>query len=115
MVALGWRLPAKADPQYLVMEVANSILANGKCGLFDQNLNSAQQVMTCETFVDGMTDQSAFWAIGCPKEGQTLEEVRDLMLAQVRRLTSGQWDESLLKAILNNMKREQLQAMQSNE
>lgn len=115
MVALGWRLPAKADPQYGIITVAKQILSNGKCGLFDQNLNNAQQVMQAETFVDGMTDQSAFWAIGWPKEGQSLEEVRDLMLEQVRLLAGGEWDESLLKAILNNMKRRQLEDMQSNE
>ena len=115
MVALGWRLPAKSDPQYGLMVVANQVLCNGKCGLFDQNLNNAQQVMQSETFVDGMTDQSAFWTIGCPKDGQSLEDVRKLMMEQVRLLTSGQWDESLLKAILNNMKRSQLENMQSNE
>ena len=115
MVALGWRLPAKADPQYLVMTVANQVLNNDKCGLFDQNLNNAQQVMQSKTFMDGMTDQGAFWAIGMPKEGQTLEQVRELMLEQVRLLTSGQWDESLLKAIVNNMKRRELEDMQSNE
>ena len=115
MVALGWRLPAKSDPMYGLMVVANQVLCNGKCGLFDQNLNNAQQVMQSETFVDGMAEQSAFWAIGCPKEGQSLEEVRRLMMEQVRRLTSGQWDESLLRAILNNMKRRRLEDMQSNE
>ncbi|MGN1256369.1 MAG: insulinase family protein, partial [Bacteroidaceae bacterium] len=114
-VALGWRLPAKADPQYGIIEVAKQILSNGKCGLFDQNLNNAQQVMQAVTFSDGMTDQSALWAIGWPKEGQSLEEVRDLMLEQVRLLAGGEWDESLLKAILNNMKRRQLEDMQSNE
>ena len=115
MVALGWRLPAKADPQYGIMSVVQQILTNGKCGLFDENLNNAQQVMQAMTFLDGMTDQSAFWAIGCPKEGQSLEEVRDLMLSQVRLLAGGEWDESLLKGILNNMKRRQLEDMQSNE
>ncbi len=115
MVALGWRLPAKSDPQYLLMTVANQVLSNGKCGLFDQHLTNAQQVMQSETFVDGMTDQSAFWTIGVPKEGQSLEEVRELMMREVRLLTSGQWDESLLKAILNNMKRKELEDMQSNE
>lgn len=115
MVALGWRLPAKSAPQYQLMVVVNQVLNNGKCGLFDQNLNSAQRVMQSETFVDGMTDQSVFWAIGTPKEGQSLEEVRSLMMQQVRQLTSGQWDESLLRAILNNMKRRQLEDLQSNE
>ena len=115
MVALAWRVPAQADPQYLVMEVAGQVLNNDKCGLFDQNLNNAQQVMQSGAFLDGMTDQSALWAMGYPKEGQTLEQVRDLMLQQVRLLTSGQWDESLLKAIVNNMKRKELEDMRSNE
>ena len=115
MVALGWRLPAKADPQYLVMTVANQVLANGKCGLFDRNLNNAQQVMQCDAMLDGMTDYSAFWALGYPKEGQTLEQVRDLMMQQVRMLTRGEWDEAVLKAIVNNMKRSRLEDMQSDE
>lgn len=115
IVALGWRLPAKADPQYLVMTIANQVLSNGKCGLFDQNLNNAQKVMQSGTFMDGMTDQSAFWAIGYPKKEQTLEQVRDLMMQQVKLLTEGKWDESILTAIVNNMKRQRLEDMQSNE
>jgi predicted Zn-dependent peptidase len=49
-----------------------------------------------------------------PKEGQTLEEAKNLLMEQVNILKKGTFDESLIKAIAANYKLSRLQGLESN-
>jgi predicted Zn-dependent peptidase len=50
---------------------------------------------------------------GTPKEGQTLDEVKDLLLGQLELLKTGDFDEDLLQAVINNFKLDQYYQQQS--
>jgi predicted Zn-dependent peptidase len=52
--------------------------------------------------------------MGSPKQGQTLEEVRDLIREEVAKLRSGDFDEALLAATVNNIKLSKMRALESN-
>ena len=49
-----------------------------------------------------------------PKEGQTLDEVKHLLLSEIDKLKKGAFADDLLLSILNNYKREYYQSLQSN-
>ncbi|MBR6030729.1 MAG: insulinase family protein [Bacteroidaceae bacterium] len=98
-----------------LLEVMGEVLSNGMAGLMDLDLNKAQKVLESGAFAMENNDYSALWLYGTPKEGQTLEEVRQLMLAEVEKLKKGEWDESLLSAVVNNMKRKRLESLQDNQ
>jgi len=115
MVALAWRMPRVNDKEYDKLEVVSKLLTNGKSGLLDLDLNQTQQVMVAEGFEQGMADYSAYIAIGLPKEGQTMEQVKDLLLAEIEKLKKGDFAESMLEAIVNNMKRQDMKGLESNE
>jgi len=115
MVVLGWRLPGAKDPENDFLQIASKILANGSAGLFDIDLNQSQQVLASMAEPRPMSDYSTLYALALPKEGQTLEQVRDLMAAEVKKLRDGDFDEALLEAIINNMKRERMSLTESNE
>ena len=51
---------------------------------------------------------------GYPKQGQTLEEVRDLLLAEVAKLRNGEFDESLIASTIANFKRYRMEELDSN-
>ena len=63
----------------------------------------------------GLADYSAFILGGLPKQGQTLEEVKDLLLNEIKKLRAGEFDEKMLQANINNFKLYELQSMESNE
>ena len=50
-----------------------------------------------------------------PKQGQTLDEVKDLLLKQIDIFKSGKWDEKLLTAAINNLKLDEMKGLESNE
>ena len=114
-IVLAWPFAGKCDPSSDLLEVLGEVLSNGMAGLMDLDLNQAQKVLQSYAYVMENNDYSALWLVGTPKEGQTLDEVRSLMLSEVEKLKKGDWDESLLTAIVNNMKRHRLEGLQDNE
>jgi predicted Zn-dependent peptidase len=61
-----------------------------------------------------MKDYSAFMLYGKPRNGQTLEEVRDLLLAEVEKLKRGDFPDWLPEAIINNKKLQDTKSLESN-
>ena len=51
---------------------------------------------------------------GRTKEGQTLDEVKDLFLGEIAKLKSGDFDENMLQANINNFKKYQIQQLEYN-
>ena len=115
MVILAWRMPGAKVQESDYYEIVQSVLQNGKSGLFDVDLVQKQKVLEVMAFNEAMTDYSEFMLIGLPKEGQTLDEVKDLMLAEIKKLQQGDFDESMLKAIVNNYKLQEMRALESNQ
>lgn len=115
MVALAWRFPGVSDKEYETMQVISRVLYNGKAGLIDLNLNQQQKVLTGYGYLMGLSDYSALILGGRPKQGQTLEEVRDLMLKEIEKLRMGDFDEKMLQANINNLKLHELQRMENND
>ncbi len=113
-IFLAWPFAGKSDASSDLLEVMGEVLSNGMAGLMDLDLNKAQKVLESGAFVMENNDYSALWLYATPKEGQKLEEVRSLMLIEIEKLKKGEWDESLLSAVVNNMKRKRLESLQDN-
>ncbi len=115
MVTLAWRMPGKTATKSEYSEIIGKILSNDKAGLFDLDINQQQKALATGVYVDDMSDYTTLIAIGYPKEGQTLDEVKDIMLAEIGKLLSGEFEQNLLTAIVNNMKRDEMKAMEDNQ
>lgn len=113
-VYLAWRMPAAAHDDAKLLDVAADVLSNGDCGLIDIDINLAQTMLGAGCGLYSMADGGAFIVIGMPKPGQTLDEVRELLLAEVAKLRAGDFDSALVKAIAANTKLKLQKAMESN-
>ena len=113
-VIMGWRVPGNKDKENETGAIVQSILNNGKAGLIDLDINQQQRVLAAGSEYYGLVDYGQFLAYGYPKEGQTLEEVRDLLLAEVAKLQAGDFDESLIEAAIANIKLSRMRALESN-
>ena len=103
-VAIAFRLPAATNPDIATMELVDYMLTNGTAGLIDLNLVQKQAVLRGGSYVVSLNDYGMFYMYGTPKAGQTLEDVRDLLLEQLDLLKKGEFDENLLEAVINNFK-----------
>ncbi|MDE5815529.1 MAG: insulinase family protein, partial [Alistipes sp.] len=114
-VMLGWRLPSeKADRVALAGKVAGQILYNGQAGLIDLDLNQQQKTLSSYGYYSGQPDYSTFIVAGRPKQGQSLEAVRDLLLGEVAKLRSGDFDDELLEAIINDLILSEMQSIEND-
>lgn len=114
-VYLAWRLPSAVDKSNDVAEIASSIVYNGKAGMLDLNVNQQQKVLASYGFSNNMPDYGMFLMVGYPKQGQTLEEVRDILLDQIAKLRTGDFDEELIKASVNNFKKDYMAGLEDND
>ena len=114
-ITLAWRLPAASDPDAELMQVVSQILYNGQAGLIDLDLTQQQKTLSAYAYPSLMADYGTFEMAGRPKAGQTLDEVKDLLLAELKKLREGDFDDTLLEATVNNFKLMQQYQLQSNE
>lgn len=111
---LAWRIPAVKDEDTPAIQVAAEVLSNGKTGLLDVDIELPQLMLSSGAGMYDLADQGAFLMIGNPKPGQTLDEVRELLIKEMAKLRAGEFSESLIQAIINNEKLSQQRALESN-
>lgn len=115
MAVVGWRFPGKSDrvaSDYA--KIISELLYNSKAGFFDIDLNQQQKLLNSAVYLDDMSDYQSLIALAYPKEGQSLDEAKQLMLDEVARLLRGEFSEGMLKSIINNMKLDEMKSMESN-
>lgn len=113
-VALGFRLPGISTRESMLMELVSMILSNSQAGLIDLNLNQKQKVLGGYSYPMRLKDYSAHILAASPKQGQTLEEVKALLLSQLELIKKGEFDDWLLEAIINDYKVSQMKQYESN-
>lgn len=114
-VAIGWRLGGATSADADLANIVGSILYNGQAGLIDLNLNQQQKTLSAYGYPSISADYGYMQLAGRPKQGQSLEEVRDLLLGEVAKLRAGEFDEKLIAAAVNNYKLEMMQYLDSND
>ena len=91
------------------------VLYNGRCGLIDLNLNQKQLCLGAYAYPYTLNDYAAFVLAGRPTQGQTLGQLRDLLLGQLDLVKQGKFDESLIEASINQLKLEIMEDAESND
>lgn len=114
VVVVGWRFPGMKEKDCEYAEVIQKLLYNGKAGFFDTNINQQQKVLSSMIYLDDMSDYCSLLALAYPKEGQTLDEAKQLMLDEVAKLLRGEFSQEKLDAIVNNMKLSEMREMENN-
>lgn len=114
-VGIFYRGFAENTREAMLLDLVSSILSNGKAGLLDINLNKQQQVLRSDAGTQQMKDYGFFMMTAQPKQGQTLDQARDLLLAQLQKVKNGEFDESLIPAIVANTKLKLLTSFEENE
>jgi len=114
-VSVAFRMPGALDSHaQVLLEVLTDMLSNGKAGLMDLNLNQPQKVLGAGAYAQAFKNYSMLVLSGKAKQGQQLDEVKDLMLAQVEKIRKGDFDPSLLKAVVSNARLANVQGLDDN-
>lgn len=111
---IGFRLNGANSKDALMIELINGLLSNGQAGLIDLNIMQKQKALEAQAYTDVMEDYSVHGFYAAPREGQKMEELTTLLLAQLDSIKQGKFDDWLLEAVIKNMKLEQIKSYESN-
>jgi predicted Zn-dependent peptidase len=111
---LGFRFEGANTEDAKMLTMVDMVLSNSAAGLIDLNLNQAQELIGGGCFPYVLEDYSMHGFYGSPKQGQTLEEVKDLLLSQIEEVKLGNFPDWLVGAIISDLKLNQIKKLESN-
>ncbi|MFB6341250.1 M16 family metallopeptidase [Saccharicrinis sp. FJH62] len=100
------------DRKYVYM--IDMILNNSVAGLIDLDLVQKQKVLNAGCGPSFQSDYGMHMFYGVPKEGQTLEEVKDLIQGEIEKVKKGEFEDWLMDAVNNNFKVDMIKRTESN-
>ena len=113
-VTVAFRFGGVSSPAADLLTMTDMILANGTAGLVDLNLNQGQKVIDAFVYPTIFKDYSIHTFSAQPREGQTLEEVADLLLSQIELVKRGDFSDWLIPAILEDLRLQQIHQYENN-
>ncbi|MXV52666.1 insulinase family protein [Pedobacter sp. HMF7647] len=112
-VMIGYRFPGANTKDAQMLNLVGEILTNGKAGLFDLDLVKKQKLLSASASPYTLKDYSVLLLQGNPVKGQSLDDVKGLMLTEIEKLKKGEFSDDLISSIVNNLKRSTIEDNES--
>ncbi|NQZ56589.1 MAG: insulinase family protein [Lentisphaeraceae bacterium] len=111
---MGFRSVPESHPDTYALQLMDMILDNSQAGLINLNLNQTLKVKRAGCYPMTFRDYAhqVFYAI--PAKGQSLAEAKDLLLKEMSKVKKGEFDESLIPAIIADFSKTIQQRLESN-
>jgi len=113
-IQVAWRTDSYGTREAMLADIVVNILSNrGEAGLIDLNINQTQKLLWGQAFSVGLKEYGYFSLFAVPKETQTLDEAKDLLLEQVELVKKGAFPDWILPAIINDFKLQRMKALET--
>lgn len=113
-ISIAFRSKGFNTEEEKLVTLCDMIMANGKAGIIDLNLNQKQLVQTAGCSPQFYNDYGFHYFLGSPKSGQSLDEVKELLLTQIEKLKKGEFEDWMIKAVVNDLKLKQTKQYENN-
>ena len=113
-MVLAYRFGGAYTKDADMLTIIDKIFYNGLAGLIDLNLKQSQKVLDAVSSTLILKDYSLHLFSADPREGQSLEQLRDLLLEQIEKLKKGDFSDDLLQAIITDMKYKEAKSFENN-
>lgn len=115
-VQLAWRTQSYGSREAMLADIVVNILSNrGEAGLLDLNINQTQRMLWAQAFSVGLKQYGYFSIVAVPKENQTLDEARNMVLEQIELVKKGEFPDWMLPAIINDFKLQRMKGLETAE
>ncbi len=111
-VNIAFRSKGIGSEDEIKLQLIDMLLNNSTAGLIDLNLNQKQKVQQAGSYTQFLNDYGMHQFYGNPKSGQSLEEVKDLILGQIEEIKKGNFEEWLIEAVINDLKLNQIRSFE---
>jgi zinc protease len=109
---MGFRFRGDSSDDKKYVTLIDNMLNNAAAGLIDLDLVQQQKVLRAGSYPDFYKEYGIHNFYGNPREGQSLEEVKNLLLGELDKIKKGDFEDWLMKAVVNDLR---LQFVRSQE
>jgi len=113
-IQMGFRFNGSGSEDAKLLRLTDMILSNSKAGLIDINLKQQQKVIEPASYVDYLNDYSIHTFSGRPREGQSLDDVKKLLLEQIELVKKGEFEDWLIEATINDLRKSSIRSSENN-
>ncbi len=113
-VSLAFRFNGFTSEDRKYVTLLDQLLSNSQAGLIDLDLNQQQKVLRAGSYGYFLKDYGSHQFFGTPREGQTLEEVKDLLLGEIEKVKKGEFDDWMLEAVINDFRLSEIRQQENN-
>lgn len=111
---MSWRSDSYGTQNARLADIVGNILTNsGDSGLIDLNINQQQKALRAMAYESAFKKYGSFSLIIVPKNDQTFDEAKKLMLDQIDLVKKGEFQEWLIPAIINDMKIQRMKTFET--
>ena len=112
-VEIAWRLPGASAENLPYFDFIQSILQNAQVGLIDW-VKRSQKVLDANAYIYTFKDYASLRINAQPRQGQSLDEVKDIIFQIVEQLKSGSYEDWIIPGIIKDIKLSILNNADSN-
>lgn len=113
-VQLAWRTESYGTKESILADITANLLSNrGEAGLLDLHINQTQRMLWAQSYSVGLKEYGYFSIVAVPKENQTLDEAKEMVLEQIELLKKGEFPDWMLPAIINDFKLQRMKALET--
>ncbi len=111
---LAWRTDSYGTQEERLASVVAQILSNsGEAGLLDLNVNQNQKALRAVAYQSGFKQYGMFTMMIVPKENQSFDKAKNLLLEQIDLVKKGEFPDWLISAIVNDLKLQKLKVLET--
>lgn len=113
-VQLAWRTDSYGTKEAMLADITANILSNrGEAGLLDLHINQTQRMLWAQAFSIGLKQYGYFSIVAVPKENQSMDEAKEMVLEQIELIKKGDFPDWILPAIINDFKLQRLKGLET--
>lgn len=113
-MTIAWRTDSYGTQEARLADVVSEILSNrGDAGLIDLNINQKQKTLGAGAYESPYKMYGTFGLVVTPKEGQSFDEAKKLLMDQLDLVKKGQFPDWILKAIVNDKKVQRMKSWET--
>ncbi len=114
-LSMGYRFAGVGTDDALKVELLSAVLNNGQAGVLDLDLIQKQKVLGISNYPMLLHDYSILNIDGKCREGQTPEQVLELVLAEIEKVKKGDFPDWLISAAVKYLKLQDIKKVESNQ
>lgn len=111
---LSYRFDGIKSEDYKYVTLIDKIMSNNTAGLIDLNLVQEQKVLYAGSYSHFMKMYGSHNFYAGLREGQTFQEVKDLLLEELEKIKTGDFEDWLLEAAIKDLKLNKIQYREKN-